>query len=586
MAENGTQDDGGPPFIDGFISARSIMVGERSDSFANSGNRVVIAESVDDNDSQHSDDGSKEVYTRSQAELNISQYSLHQSRLSARRGRSRTDEEALAQSVADAGLNAFGCIFVELWVMTEDGTKLTRPSGGHWMKPAFAQSLETEELIDMAWTLDRSAGDCAPGAGLAGTLAEESGMGSQRVHWRQIKSLLNDPFVQRGGGKRMENLFELGIGLVASVPFSFQDGKGIVVYYSRSTADVQMLRCSTNERYLVGSTDLVGANYAIQKAREQASELRKELIQEARRKLRKEFIKEQETFASLIMNPKTMEELKRASMSPQDAETAGLGASVPRVDRHAMRLAKIVCKHSRKIPVRVTNSLKKWKGAKLHGPMRQSFGDCLFCFVGVFLTMLAVLKVQKSVRVDSNFNLDVGWYPSTLCIVFALTPAPVGQPRQIYLAHVFNILVGLACRQIPTGGYGDFEEWDGATNPHGLPMIWVQALAVGLGVSGQAFLGIIHPPATGMALTFASNPLWSWGTMAAVLLADCIVVVLSMMIINLSEKKQYPLFWVGLGWEGSGGTLGMARYVARSARRTVSNTARSITGKNKGDDFV
>eukprot|EP00585_Thalassiosira_rotula_P019144 CAMPEP_0196219010 /NCGR_PEP_ID=MMETSP0912-20130531/37887_1 /TAXON_ID=49265 /ORGANISM="Thalassiosira rotula, Strain GSO102" /LENGTH=74 /DNA_ID=CAMNT_0041496833 /DNA_START=131 /DNA_END=355 /DNA_ORIENTATION=+ len=74
--------------------------------------------------------------------------------------------------------------------------------------------------------------------------------------------------------------------------------------------------------------------------------------------------------------------------------------------------------------------------------------------------------------------------------------------------------------------------------------------------------------------------------MAAVLLADCIVVVLSMMIINLSEKKQYPLFWVGLGWEGSGGTLGMARYVARSARRTVSNTARSITGKNKGDDFV
>mmetsp|Transcript_4142 Transcript_4142/g.7341 ORF Transcript_4142/g.7341 Transcript_4142/m.7341 type:complete len:581 (+) Transcript_4142:47-1789(+) len=580
MAENGTQDDGRPPLI----SARSIMVGERRDSYNNSGNRVVFAESVDDSDSQHSDDAE---FSLTQSPLNISQYSLTQSRLAARRGRSRSDEEALAQSVADAGLNAFGCIFVELWVMTEDGTKLTRPSGGHWMKPAFAQSLKTEELIDMAWMLDRSAGNCAPGAGLAGTLAEESGMGSQRVHWRQIKSLLNDPFVQRGEGKRMEKIFELGIGLVASVPFSFQDGKGIVVYYSRSTADVEMLRHSANERYLVGSTDLVGANYSIQKAREQASEVRKELIREARRKLRKEFIKEQQSFASLILNPNTMEKLKKASMMcPQDAEMAGLGASVPRVDHYAVTLAKTVCKHSRKVPIRLTTSLKKWKGAKLHGPPRQSFGDCFFCFIGVFLTMLALLKVEKSVRVDSNFNLDVGWYPSTLCIVFALTPAPVGQPRQIYLAHIFNILVGLACRQIPTGGFGDFEEWDGATNPHGLPMIWVQALAVGLGVSGQAFLGIMHPPATGMALTFASNPLWSWGTMAAVLLVDCIVVVLSMMIINLSEKKQYPLFWLGLGWEGSGGTLGMVRYVARSARRSVSNTARSITGKNKGDDFV
>ena len=43
------------------------------------------------------------------------------------------DDVALAESVASAGLNAFGCVFVELWVIAEDGTALFRPEGGQWM---------------------------------------------------------------------------------------------------------------------------------------------------------------------------------------------------------------------------------------------------------------------------------------------------------------------------------------------------------------------------------------------------------------------------------------------------------------------
>ena len=51
----------------------------------------------------------------------------------ARRPTGVDDDVALAGSVASAGLNAFGCVFVELWVIAEDGTALFRPEGGQWM---------------------------------------------------------------------------------------------------------------------------------------------------------------------------------------------------------------------------------------------------------------------------------------------------------------------------------------------------------------------------------------------------------------------------------------------------------------------
>ena len=56
----------------------------------------------------------------------------------ARRPTGVDDDVALAGSVASAGLNAFGCVFVELWVIAEDGTALFRPEGGQWMVRAVA----------------------------------------------------------------------------------------------------------------------------------------------------------------------------------------------------------------------------------------------------------------------------------------------------------------------------------------------------------------------------------------------------------------------------------------------------------------
>ena len=128
--------------------------------------------------------------------------------------------------------------------------------------------------------------------------------------------------------------------------------------------------------------------------------------------------------------------------------------------------------------------------------------------------------------------------------------------------------MGLACKQIPNGGAGDYSELD--SSGFGMSLIWRQSLAVALGVSGQAYIGILHPPASGLSFAFALSPEYSWRTIAPVMLVDAIIVIMSMLILNLSENRQYPLWWLGLGWSANEGATSYTRRMTRRARRRFS----------------
>ena len=99
--------------------------------------------------------------------------------------------------------------------------------------------------------------------------------------------------------------------------------------------------------------------------------------------------------------------------------------------------------------------------------------------------MLALASFDKPNYPQAAY--DAAWFSGTLCIVFSLTAAPVGQPVQIVLSHVWNCLVGLAFRYVP------------------LPMLVKQSMSTAFGVSGMAILGIMHPPSTSLAYVFASR---------------------------------------------------------------------------------
>lgn len=425
--------------------------------------------------------------------------------------------------------------------MNPDGTALQRVEpGGHWMDPSFANSFSSEELTQQAFQLNRFARDCPPGVGLAGTLFNSVDLASKKVYWRQIGDLLNDPFVQRNSGHRMQRLHEIGIGLVGSVPFSFQDESGLVCFFSRYGADLTLLRSSMNEGFLIGSTDLIGSQIAIRKNRKECAALRRELFVRAIQKVRKEFRKNRvQTFMDLATDKSTLDSLARKQREEAQSPLLGQDHVVTRVKKHVIKVGKKVLK-------RMNNSRKKWKGTDVEGPVGQSFSDSAFLVFGVFVTMLTVLKVQNAINdadADETFYLNGGgMYAGTLCLVFALTPACVGQPRQIFAAQLLNVLVGLALQQIPTGDQ-DFMAWN--SDSYGLPLIWKQSLAVAIGVAGQAKLGILHPPAAGLPYMIVSDTRYSLATISTLYLLDVIVVALSMLILNLSETKQYPLFWFG-----------------------------------------
>jgi len=453
--------------------------------------------------------------------------------------------------VADAGLNAYGCVFVEVWLMNPDGTALSRlEPGGHWMDPSFANSLSSEELTQQAFELNRFARDCPPGVGLAGTLFSSADYfdSKGKVYWRQVRDLLNDPFVQRNSGQRMKRIHQIGIGLVGAVSFSFQEERGLVIFFSRYNADLTLLRSSLNEGFLIGSTDLIGSQIAIRKNRQGCAAMRRQMFVRAIEKVKKDFRKSRvQTFADLASNRSTLDFLakqqREEAQSPLEQDTI------------ATRAKKKVVELGKKAWKRMNNSRKKWKGTNLEGPPRQTYGEAAFLVFGVFVTMLTVLKVANVIKsADEDFGFDGGpMYAGTLCLIFALTPAPVGQPRQIFAAQLWNILVGLVLRQIPTGPQAipttqDFMNWN--SDSFGLPLIWKQALAVAFGVAGQAKLGVLHPPATGLSYIFVDK--YSWATIATAYLLDVIVVALSILLLNLSEAKQYPLFWFGFEWGNTG----------------------------------
>mmetsp|Transcript_3076 Transcript_3076/g.4661 ORF Transcript_3076/g.4661 Transcript_3076/m.4661 type:complete len:570 (+) Transcript_3076:101-1810(+) len=513
--------------------SRSIMVGWTPSSISNDNSSVDL--DISDRSNAYIRRGSSTIDSDDEQSTSKSTASAPPKIQSSKKNNYNV-EDLVPGSVADAGLNAYGCVYVEVWIMNPNGTALSCVE--RWMDPSFANSLPSEELKAKALELNRFAPDCPPGAGLAGTIFNEAD--KKIVHWRQIKAMLNDPFVQRDSGQRMKRFYEIGLGLVGAVPFSFQDDNGLVCFFARSKVNVELLRSSMNERFMIGATDLIGANYAIRKNREECAAMRRELLRKAVQKVKKEFRKSKKaTFTDLATNKSTLDLL-----ATQREE-----ALLLREEDMATRVKKNMVKFGKRVWKRINNSRKKWRGTNLQGPARQSFGESAFIVFGVFFTMLTVLKIAKAINsADPSFEFNPAWYGSSLCIIFALTPAPVGQPLQIFAAHLWNMLVGLALRQIPL-------ELNSVS--YGIPLIWKQALSVAIGVAGQAKLGILHPPATGLSYAFVTpskladgsySYAYSWGTIASVYLVDAAVVALSVLILNLSEAKQYPLFWFGLEW--------------------------------------
>ena len=401
--------------------------------------------------------------------------------------------DLLSLAIKDAAYHSFGVVFIEVWVMSSDGQRISRPPGGHWMDPVFVHSVPNPGIAHDA---NARALDCAPGESLAGTLFAEASRvwitNRKQIRWRQIKSMMDDPFVEQGRDKRMEQLYgQLGIGIVATIPFRFQNRNGIVLFMSRATVDVEKLKSDENEKYLLGAADLIGASFAIREARDECSRLknsrRRAVINNLKASTKQDSSGKSRLLKAVLIASRVRVDSQKPSLLPsriileeveQPEMQSAASTSQTRPQRQSLVLA-----FATRLTRQLKNSVLKWRGARLKAPPRQDLGETLIAWVGIFCTMLALTNFASNFP-DKLFT--EGWYPSTLAIVFSLTAAPVGQPAHIVCSHMWNVLVGLAFRRT------------------GLPVNVNHSMSTAFGVTGMAYLGIMHPPASSLAYIFAS----------------------------------------------------------------------------------
>jgi hypothetical protein len=100
-------------------------------------------------------------------------------------------------------------------------------------------------------------------------------------------------------------------------------------------------------------------------------------------------------------------------------------------------------------------------------------------------------------------------------------------------------------------------------------------------VASQAWLGVMHPPATGLAFSFASGTQYQLSNLVIVILADLILVTLATAFLNLQEKKQYPMFWLGFSWDNPTGRV--HEFIVKSSifSSSFSERFKNASGRDK-----
>lgn len=452
------------------------------------------------------------------------------------------DEDILHRAAADAGLGSMGTVYVEVWTLSQDGTKLSRPDGGYWMDPVF-HNPDAEEC-GCCGTLQCSAcrisdpdhpnflpaDPVAPGVGFAGVLWSESvsvedtsvvggilkeSNQKRKIVWRDLQAMKNNPHLPFD--ERLRAIADCGLGWAAAVPFHINHHKGIVIYCARQNVDHGLLTEDGNELYLTCAADLIGSAWALREPRRLAMANRKAKRVAAIRRARIKILflirmgfkfdrPIEERPSQVLRRQKELERQKRPLCQK-------IKEKVQEVSTAAAATATLVA--------------KKCRGSNNKPPPPFSTEQAVFTFWGslFLLTFLSAFNEMLLLKHGKEYLLLMPPMGAFICLQFALTQAPAAQPRNCLAGQVLSISIALACSILPF-----------------LPIWSKQALGTALALGAMARTGLTHPPAGASAFLFASGQ-YGMTHLAVLLVANILTIFLGSVINNMSEKRQYPTYY-------------------------------------------
>lgn len=470
----------------------------------------------------------------------------------------------------DVGSNAYGVIGADVWVL--HGERFVHET--LWVDAVF-QHRHASEALDQI--LDASHPQYAvpvpqvPGAGLAGyfwslnnnsvaatnpntsTISRNSNHhqhSATHLIWRDLQAITSDPF--QPPYRRMQVLQDAGFGKATGIPFQIGQHRGVVVYLTRATANEAQLNDPTNIDYLMMGTQFIASASAMVRPRLKVVEAKEQRLQQMSRRVRTK-MNSVAAFRSLhrsvsMRSLRTLEHdnddeeilprhrLSRRlswssfkhgmvkSMRSSDSlhnlcETARLGLTDFTKTSHSTIATRFIALLEKS--VNTTSSIKP--------PPAAPWENAVWTFVGAFMTLLVLFGLSLWFQHTTGTGIVLAPFGALLTLQFSLTPAPASQPRNVIYGQLLSLSLALLGRRYLYDV---------------LPIYLLVPLVAALAIASMTKLGIPHPPAAAAVIALYAQPGGFDTYMAALIfVGNMVAVAMAILINNLPEKRQYPVYW-------------------------------------------
>lgn len=317
------------------------------------------------------------------------------------------------------------------------------------------------------------------------------------IKFRDIHSLILDPDTPKSN--RLNLIGQAGFTHAAGVPFQSGWHTGIVIYYTCCKEKDFYLTSIPNQVYMIHAAECIGAIVASTDSRRAALAW----------KIRAEKQK----------NHYDSESSEEARNKSTPADKKNISCDLSKSFRPTVW---------NDLELRVNQWWRKCKGGNLQPPPGKSYVEAAWTFVCVFFALIIILSYSEAISTATNgeYSVLLGPIGALMTLQYALSPAPASQPRNVIYGQLILGVVTLPWIYVP------------------IPVVVRQSLAVAFAVAAMSKLGVIHPPAGGAAIILSSGRLSGvWLHYLLIVSASVISLFPSIVLNNLSQKRQYPTYW-------------------------------------------
>eukprot|EP00986_Skeletonema_menzelii_P006729 scaffold2550_cov153-Skeletonema_menzelii.AAC.17 len=454
-------------------------------------------------------------------------------------------ESLLQKTIQNACNSAFGIIGADVWLYDEIDWSFQHAA---YYRHNIYKPKGSAEKYALARIEDTNLRDYVPptrqipGSGLAGYFFSICSTHDRTNTWREVRAITSDP--DQPPDERTKLLEMCGYGRACGVPFDIRGYRGIVIYLARQSADHNQLSEVANEIHLRVSADLIGAvscSSITSAASINAKNTRNaKTLSRVRAKMLALV-----AFASLgkgkglqtdYENIHTEEEEEDNVKPSLYRRISSLYASRTYREHHFPIIresyrTRLVQDCIDNIHRKACKLIEKSKGGKLQPPPPMPWVQTIWVCVGVFVTMLILIAVSETLKDGTNeqYGIILGPFGALVTLQYALTAAPASQPRNAIYGQVMSLSIALIVNLIIPASS------------------WVRVpVTTALAISTMCKLAIVHPPAGAAAVLFSLND-HSVVDFAFILVGSVIAILMAILVNNLNEKKQYPIYYAFMG---------------------------------------